>query len=90
MKTQDKLKKLNKKLGGKSDESEDRLYKEFLVKEIKSKLVDKINNNDPQVMKTLKVLMQDKKEQKKEEKPAAKGNPLEGLNLKEHMKQNPK
>lgn len=42
------------------DDSEDRIYKEFLFKEMKSKLVDRINNNDPQVIKTIKSLLSQK------------------------------
>lgn len=74
MKTTDKIKKLNEKFGGKGlkDESEERLYKEFLVKEIKSKLVDKINSNDPSVMKTIKSLLSQKTESNKANVPAKK------------------
>lgn len=36
---------------------EDKLMKEMLIKEIKKKVVDRINKNDPEIVKTIKSLL---------------------------------
>lgn len=49
----------------KLSEKEEELYKELLAKEIKSKLANKIDQNDPKVLKTIKFLLDQDKDEKK-------------------------